>query len=36
MNFKVLEKKNKEKNKDYAIRNLKYNIVFLNIEPVIK
>lgn len=33
MNFKVLEKKNKEKNKDYAIRNLKYNIVFLNLEP---
>lgn len=33
MNFKILDKKNKEKTKDYVIRNMIYNIVFLNIKP---
>ena len=33
MNFKILEKKYKEKTKDYVIRNMIYNIVFLNLEP---
>ncbi|ACV29636.1 Uncharacterized HTH-type transcriptional regulator ydfH [Anaerococcus prevotii] len=33
MNFKVLDKKNKEKSKEYVIRNMVYNIEFLNLEP---
>lgn len=33
MNFKVLEKKYKEKTKDYVIRNMIHNIIFLNLEP---
>ena len=33
MNFKVLEKKYKEKTKDYVIRNMTHNIIFLNLEP---
>lgn len=33
MNFKVLEKKYKEKTKDYVIRNMAHNIIFLNLEP---
>ena len=33
MNFKVLNKKSKEKSKEYVIRNMVYNIEFLNLEP---
>lgn len=33
MNFKVLDKKSKEKTKEYVIRNMVYNIEFLNLEP---
>ncbi len=33
MNFKVLDKKSKEKSKEYVIRNMVYNIEFLNLEP---
>lgn len=33
MNFKVLNKKSKEKSKEYVIRNMIYNIEFLNLEP---
>ncbi len=33
MNFKVLDKKSKEKSKEYVIRNMIYNIEFLNLEP---
>lgn len=33
MNFKKLERMNREKSKDYVIRNMRHNILFFNLEP---
>ncbi|MDY3006863.1 GntR family transcriptional regulator [Anaerococcus sp. AGMB00486] len=33
MNFKILERKDREKTKDYVIRNMRYNILFFNLVP---